>query len=630
MHLSAKINNLLYHIHFYVISILFILSSCDKNPDISDGEDNHDSDDIIIEFSILTRNIGSDDASRTLVLPSGETEIGFAAENYLDLNNLTFLLFDGSKKMLRVFRPEVTPEDDLAAPYVKYKVRASLHDNYFLKATSEYITFTIVVLGNYADLSPQYFSFHIGQTLDEIFDPAKVGTFAMPRSNNDNDTWIPALSSIAGQDKGHIPMSGMQTFTVKMSKLRESSLNKPYQLSEGSESKYVNMLRALAKIEIIDLIGYTSQSEESYSIQKVELIGHATRGSILPTFQQWIPGIETQYVDAPSVPRNSQYIGALPFDGLEINASEKDALRNFFIDNQASALRGDGCRVFSCYLTEYDPAELGSTPPMWMRLTLLNEEKNITTRYRLEAYSYNDGSPNEPVPFLRNNIYRYVITGANDIRLEIQPFANLALSFGFGLLRDKDGDLMVLPDENGQYPDYFTGFLNNHGHPLEIDEEGNTTGNIINLTKGDYYAIVVGENQLMSDAKLRVKDSDSCYVLSNFGEISDDNNCSARLVEDTYGNNLTERFLKDKFGFRRIYHFNNHNSIVRDPVHENLLFCMIDNFQQEGETRKYFEVESWDDATKTGWIINKNSEGIETGFQEIKSDGTLGATIPLT
>lgn len=608
------------------MAALLLLAGC-SDPELPGGDlPDESSDGITLEFTMLTRNAESVGTSRS---HSRATELGFGAENYLDLQNLTFLLFDESHKMLRTFKPEISVIEDEAAPYIKYRIRTFIHDKYFLKATSENITFTIVVLGNYAQHSPEQCSYYIGEDLETIFNQASVGTFATPAPNNGSGTWIPTIAPIDGQQAGHIPMAGMQTFTVPTAALRTSTPDNPYQLSEGSSPKYVNMLRAMAKIEVIDNIGFMQGDQDHFEIEKVELMGHNSRGSILPAFSQWQNGLETSYVTAPSIPTAAEYLSAVPSTGLDISPSDAGAVVNFFYDSDASDARLDRCNVFSCYLTEYNPELVGRSNRMWIRLTMKSKESGKVARFRLEVAPYTDGLLGEPIAILRNNIYRYIITGANDINLDIQPFANHTLSFGFGLMRDSRGDLMVLPDEDGNYPEYFTEFAKTHPMPEEVDTDGNSTGNPLRLEDGDYYAIVVGESNDMTQATIWVKDRDECHVLSNFGTVHNSQDCSARWVERFFGNNESEYFLKDIFGFRRVYHFDNHNSIVRHPQHDNLLFCYIENFQQAGQIIRYYEVESWDESTNIGWIILKDSDDNEVGFQKITPDGTFGEIVPL-
>lgn len=397
-------------------------SLCPDDPDIDPGEG------ITIEFTMLTRNAASSLSSRALVALEGNTEVGFAAENYLDLDNLTFLLFDKDQKMLRTFKPEVTNiPDPTTGEYVKYSVRAFLHDNYFLKATTDNIKFTIVVLGNYANLSPERFNYHIGEDLETIFASDKVGTFAAPTSNNSGSSWIPSIfpGTDNGQQAGHIPMAGMQTFTVKVADLRASTPDNPYQLSvEGTNDNLINILRALAKIEIVDKIGFTEgvYASSRSKIDKVEMVGHSLHGSILPTFDQWnkYGFLETQYVTKASAPVAFGYVGTTPTDGNKgviIADNSYGPVLNFFKDSDATT-REQGANVFSCYLTEYDPTQLGTTPPMWMRLSVKSADDATSTDtepkyFRLEAAPYSNNTPGAVMPLLRNEIYRYVITGIN-------------------------------------------------------------------------------------------------------------------------------------------------------------------------------------------------------------------------
>ena len=403
----------------------------DRDPNAEKG--------VTLEFSMVTRN-ASGRGSRALIEPTaGTREVGTEAENYLDLDNLIFLLVDDQQTVIRVFAPNVTPEEN--SRYAKYSVRAFINDKYFLDAEpGGNLTFSIVVIGNYSTLDPQSFAYHAGQKLSEVFASATVGTFAMPMSNNWSNKWIPSMFGTAytdaagelieGMTPAHIPMSGMQTYTVSTDDLLASTVNRPFNLSAAADgSGDINMLRALAKIEIVDRIGVIDtgtaitqpdRAERSW-VEKAELIGYTTRGSILPIFDQWNSGsLETQYVTTTSVPTSADYFGAAPLNAqLTINGRAI----NFFDDAEATAAREDGCRVFSCYLTEYNPTERGTTAyPMWIRVTASSPAPEGVTPtsalYRLDVSSYTNGVAGTPLSILRNNIYRYEING---IATVLQP-----------------------------------------------------------------------------------------------------------------------------------------------------------------------------------------------------------------
>ena len=397
-----------------MIMMLPITGCINEDSPCGNGENKTDNG-IAIEFS-LTTSLPAKGNSRALIAPT-TTQNGSLAENYLDLENLTFLLFDNRQELLQIISPYVEPEDRNS--YIKYRVTAFISDPYFLHATTEQLTFTMVVLGNNQDLSPQRFGFARGMKLADLFDQAKVGSFAMPIRNNNDNSWIPSIyPGENGQQRGYIPMAGMQTFTVSVADLKKSNPGNPLVLSTDENGKDINMLRALAKIEIVDKIGFINGTQPDIEnrswIEKAELIGHSTRGSIFPTLEQWnLDGnpYETQYVQTVSVPSDNTYVGAQPTTDFSTDNAAANA--NFFLDAAATALRRDDCRVLSCYLTEYDPADRGTAYPMWMRLTVHGPGTagGSSTLYRLEPAPYVDNEPGQLLSILRNNIYRYEITG---------------------------------------------------------------------------------------------------------------------------------------------------------------------------------------------------------------------------
>lgn len=391
-------------------------------------------DGVTLQFSLVTRNATAP-GTRALEDPAGTPIRGTVEENFLDLDNLTFLLFDNEQNLIRAFRPNVEVED--ATYYVKYSVKAEIFDAYFINATEDELTFSIGVIGNYSYLEPTAgFVFHEGQSMSEIFNSSNVATFAMPTSSNGDNCWIPSIhgtqytdalgKEISGMQPAYIPMSGLQTYTVKTEDLRKSTLNDPLKLSIAEDgSQDINMLRALAKIEVVDrlaLLEYDTHTE----IKKVELIGHTTKGAIFPTLGQWHKNniYETQYVSATSIPASASYVGVSPNgDNLNID-NTADAIVSFFADAAATTALNDGSRVFSCYLTEYNPLSIGDSEPMWIRLTCespgVGGGNPTTSLYRLNVAPYTDNNPGVNMAILRNNIYRYEITGITmDLELKL-------------------------------------------------------------------------------------------------------------------------------------------------------------------------------------------------------------------
>ncbi len=408
------------------------------------------------------------------------------------------------------------------------------------------------------------------------------------------------------------------------------------------------LLRAMAKVEVI-------LNDANLDFERVELVNVNPKGYCSPknatTHDSYYNGYnwDTDFIHNVHLPWK---------DGdKDVNASSAESIGSLLMTRKNPTEK-----KWIAYIPEYINKDVADGTECKIKVILSqgsisNDEWAAVSSEKKAQYIYfspeGKKSGTDTYDIWRNNIYRFTLSAMNfkmEAKAEIQPFAEQVLNFGFGLMRDSRGDLMIIPtperdeagnvvvDENGEtvysYPQYFLDFINddnpNHKFPQEEDENGNhTTGKRIRLEEGDYYAIVVGEYEAMSDAVLWVKDRTGCHVLSNFGTVDDGEDCNARLVESFFGNNQSEKFYKDKFGYRRVHHFENHNSIVIDPEDDGLLFCVIENFGQISQFRKYYEVESWDAATSTGWIINKDADGNETGFQEIKTDGTIGKAVDL-
>lgn len=440
--MQTKIKHITLISAFLTLMSALCLSSCINDNELCppDVEENSDGEGFTFTFTMATRN-AKDGKTRALIDPGEDsTETGNAAENYLDLDNLTFLLFDNDRKLQRHFVPEVNVETDPAGPYVKYKVFAFINDRFIKDAVKEAeysgnetdVTFSILVLANYAGLTPERFNFHPGQTMEEIFDMANVPTFAMPGSNNANGSWIPsifsntnytdALGQTIALSAAHIPMAGLQTFTVNTAALRNSTAQDPLHISPANGSKDIYMLRALAKIEVVDASGVLSDQGRR-RITAVELVGRTSRGSMVPTFAQWSRnGTETQYVQTPSIPDGCTYSGYSPETGsLAIPESQNGIITPFFADRAATELRNDGRIVFSCYLTEFNTnmLDLALWRPMWLRLKAqdYNADGSAASTYqyyRVDLADYNENSSvGNTLDILRNNIYRYEIKSIN-------------------------------------------------------------------------------------------------------------------------------------------------------------------------------------------------------------------------
>lgn len=608
-------------------------------------------------------------------------EAGEGLENYLDIanNNFRIYFFDTDNKFIDVFRPYIFSfdnDDNLVSDrlhtvsYVQF--RNDMPDNLPRR-------FKIVALFNWpsypvgpdeASGNPDELVLRPGETTIEDLCTHTSAQFRALTLNGDTDSWL-------STDGKLIPFYGVRQYDLndyidEGNKIPGGTIIDLG--NNGGLDTSIPLLRAMAKVEVI--LDNPLASFAEVVMTRVNRKGFCAPYRRPTANNPWNYD-HNDYFPAGALNWDKNFVrgvhltygadGANKGNGTNDVVPEPMSLPFKKVNDRMEVTDPTGKtsvipEKWVAYIPEYKNIGVDDITSVRVRLkkpaTANGAEStqpgNEQGYYKDIYFATNGKADGEHFDIERNNLYRFNITGMSgnlNVSVDIQPFAESALTFEFGLMRDQRGDLMVIPvpkvDETGNpvldadgkpimtYPDYFLNFINdsnpNHKYPQEEDEFGNpTTGLNIKLEEGDYYAIVVGEYEDMSEAVVWVKDKDGCHVLSNLESNSDDQECNARLVEAFFGNNQSERFFKDAFGYRRVYHFENHNSIVRHPQLDNLLFRHIENFKQDNQTYKYYEVESWDDSTLTGWIIIRDADGNETGFREITSDGELGATVSLS
>lgn len=224
----------------------------------------------------------------------------------------------------------------------------------------------------------------------------------------------------------------------------------------------------------------------------------------------------------------------------------------------------------------------------------------------------------------RNNIYRFTIDAMNanmECQLDVQPYAEQKLVVDLGLMRDESGDLMVVPDGEGNLPDFFTEYMKLKNYPTDKN-----TGDPLNPEiSGDYYAIRLGSDGDIKNAEVLLKDSDGCQVLTTFGEREEEDNldnCSTREVYD-YTTGTT--YHKDHDGDQRLQHNSDHSSIVLD--HDKMMYYKTDPLLNP--VLRY-RVESWEEPSKdtdpgTFYYWKTISEPYEVDSEDIIKE-KLGVT----
>ena len=389
-----------------------------------------DEESMTIQFTIHSR---PSDSPRDLSRAVSRAEVvGSADENYIDINDIQFLLFDADGVLLRPFFPQIVEHD---GDYTWYELRASFAEPYFTTAIDNGTgaTFSIMAIANARSHNAQNIGMAVWQTtIDNI--AGQLRTYESPEGYNDiqygpdgtlisNDYrgWSP---SIAG--KRYIPMSGLQKFTVSNEDLKKSSPENPIRLYERY-GKDIAMVRTLAKIEVIDHIDipegqpYDPENREGFSIQKVELCGRTDRATLLPWMGTADPALgytpqwteASTQVTAPTVPADS-YIAPEPFSISGYNKSE--GILSVTIPTVDKNYL-DGFPVYSLYVSEYAHALIGQLEDPYIVITLNGTNGSPVRKMPLTTYT--DGKPGEPLPtLLRNHIYRYTVTSVESIGID--------------------------------------------------------------------------------------------------------------------------------------------------------------------------------------------------------------------
>lgn len=379
-----------------------------------------------LSFTILTKNVPDSRATEAEF-----DQIGTSPENYLDVNDMRILVFDNN----RDFIVDVTPSASVMSKndiFTIYEVRAKFDDPYFVDKVNSgdvNIDFYILVLANYSDWGISFPPMQKGVSLESFFADACTMT-VLPNT-------FKLLNAVSDPSWRQLfPMAGLQHFSINGNNLLTSTESDPTDLSVLT-GKEINMLRSLAKIEVVDKVNigdnevFTDEDEEDpLRIDKVELNGYMTQGTLLPGYQQWrgSGSPETQQVTAPTVPGTASYVRPPVLNNdnsFEPAGSLSGFILNFYKDEAATAMREDKCPVFSCYIFEYSSALLeGTTQRPYMRITTLagnvggDVMESLLLPLRLATYT-DDGNPPVNVPYLlRNHIYRFEVVAIHqDVRV---------------------------------------------------------------------------------------------------------------------------------------------------------------------------------------------------------------------
>lgn len=370
-----------------------------------------------IHFQIVTKPSNSTRA----VDIDGDVE-GSGAENYLNVKDIKYLIFDSNQNFICDISPEATTTV-ANAMYTLYDVVATVNDPYFIEGTDSFLNFYILVVANSTLWNITVPDIKAGDEMSTIFSNGLI-------MNRQPVEASQLMQAVENTTSAKLPMAGLQRFMFHGSRLLSTSEGIPFDLSRAT-GKNINMLRSLAKIEIIDKINIGDRIFDEntdlngFRISTVEMNGFMSKGSLLPSLDQWGRNVttpETQQVIAPSIPDESSYTFPPAFNANgTIGSSEglSDYILNFAFDKVATDAREDKCPVFSCYVYEYQKQPLTTIPiaqqPYFTVKIKGSDDPEIESAiFPMRMAQYDNGTTSQLETLdnlLRNHIYRFEITG---------------------------------------------------------------------------------------------------------------------------------------------------------------------------------------------------------------------------
>lgn len=416
-----------------------------------------------IRFRICTRNIESSRAADT----DGNEE-GSAAENIINLNDIRYYIFDKNGNFLIDLTPGIDKERSMAITkdYSLYEVVAKInHDktDYFKNNRNGTVDFYLMAIANYSrdsgygDVTLPVFT--SGNAINEMFDsPYTPVIDHLPETGK----LMKAAAESDPDKRSCMPMSGLQRFTLSGTWFETQASEVPVDISYIT-GKDLNMLRAAAKIEIIDRINMKPEViyDEATDGKRIRIRGASFNGvmkkaRLIPMKNQWQRNstFETQQVENPSVAGSGYMLPpALAADGSishgSINPIDPYSL-SFVYDEVETMKRADRCPVYSCYVWEYLKSnQIPEDQLPYLSVTVSNPDAvaadatvqdviiPATTTYNMRLLTDMTPTAKDPTPqesILRNHIYRYEISGAGatmTIKWTVCPMTKLSADIIF-------------------------------------------------------------------------------------------------------------------------------------------------------------------------------------------------------
>lgn len=254
-------------------------SECiEDQPGYEEGKD--------VWLSVNFRNVDSEGRSRAVTDPDHPDEDATAAENFINVNDITVMFLNSDGRVMKVFAAGeysvevISNEDGL---YNDYELKFRINQDYFEK-TGATSTFSLLVVANHDGTGDGQKYNPDNLWMKSVADLSALKTSFGYTGQNGTAAWTP---DIAGGR--HIPMAGIHRFTVNRVDLESATdANNPLVITDGGNE--IDMQRAMAKIRVIDAFKSATDNVDGEYIASVKLKGVSSRGSFVPDDASWANG----------------------------------------------------------------------------------------------------------------------------------------------------------------------------------------------------------------------------------------------------------------------------------------------------------------------------------------------------
>ena len=266
-----------------ICAILCLGHSC-VNDNSSCPEDSpgfHEGNEVWLSFDISGMD-GTDSkrSSRADIIdPDGHPdEESTAAENYIDVNDVSVFLLDNNKRLLKVFNAGEYAITETDADHKNYTLTLNVNREYFNYAGTSSVTFSIMIVANKSGISnnndASFTNDMFAMSVSQMANQYKwFGSVA--------DGWTPDIAL-----QMHIPMAGISTPAT----LTKEALDAAKTPETASNAGEILMQRALAKIRVIDAFNTDPANKNGERIQSVSLVSLTEKGAYIPVSDTWPNG----------------------------------------------------------------------------------------------------------------------------------------------------------------------------------------------------------------------------------------------------------------------------------------------------------------------------------------------------